>query len=605
MENNIAFEKVFGAEAAANVSLNLARYRFSWRIETQDNGDMLVKGKAYDSFNFVNHPWLNIRALDHSITAYGCDCANARRDPESCEHCAAFAHVFRKEEAMPLDAASDTDSAEAELPAESEPAAYEPTDEPADDTQRPQVWNVPVAAEPEAISKQTDFVEEEPEEEFDETSDKASEEAPEEEPAEEPGEAKEEDWAEEFGETEEEAAPAEVTEPRSMEILFGHRLDDGSPVYWYPNDTECVFHTNTGVIGTMGTGKTQFTKGLITQIYNSQKDNYDGHPLGILIFDYKGDYNETKRDFCQATNAHVLKLYKLPINPLALNQTKSFRPLLPVHTANAFKDTISKIFHLGFKQQQTLMDSILAAYARQGIYPDQPETWSNPAPTFGQVYEAFVEGNPGRIVDSLTNAMEKLQQFMIFEDNPRKARSLSSLLHGVVVIDLSGEEYDIQNLVVAITLDQFYAQMQTRGSSATDGRYRQLRNLILVDEADAFMEQRFQSLRKIMKEGREFGVGVILSTQSLTHFVGENDDYSRYVLTWVAHNVSDLKMRDVERIYRLQPKSPDVMESYAKIKELKKHESIIKVSEQAPFAIRDKAFWELFQESNEGKGNME
>ena len=55
-----------------------------------------------------------------------------------------------------------------------------------------------------------------------------------------------------------------------------------------------VFHTNTGIIGTMGTGKTQFTKSLITQLYREQRRNFDGSPMGILIFDYKGDYNSSK-----------------------------------------------------------------------------------------------------------------------------------------------------------------------------------------------------------------------------------------------------------------------------------------------------------------------
>ena len=154
----------------------------------------------------------------------------------------------------------------------------------------------------------------------------------------------------------------------------------------------------------------------------------------------------------------------------------------------------------------------------------------------------------------------------------------------------------IQSLIVAITLDQFYAQMQKNGSSRTDGRFRQIRSLILVDEADAFMRQGFPSLRKIMKEGREAGVGVILSTQSLTHFIGGEDDYSRYVLSWVVHNVSDLKQKDVEYVFKLQPKSPDILQQYSAIKKLGKHESVVKLANDPPTAIRDLAFWQLYQQ---------
>ena len=88
-------------------------------------------------------------------------------------------------------------------------------------------------------------------------------------------------------------------------------------------------------------------------------------------------------------------------------------------------------------------------------------------------------------------------------------------MKGVVVIDLSGYDADIQSLIVAITLDLFYSQMQAAGSSKLNNKYRQITKLILVDEADNFMSEGFPALKKILKEGREFGVGTILSTQFL------------------------------------------------------------------------------------------
>lgn len=395
--------------------------------------------------------------------------------------------------------------------------------------------------------------------------------------------------------TEEPSGTADKREIRSMEILLGEDAS-GNRVVWHPNDTEQVFHTNTGIIGTMGTGKTQFAKSLLTQLYRNRHDNYDGHPLGILIFDYKGDYNETKQDFIAATQARVLKPYKLPYNPLALNPGKSFKPLLPMHTANEFKDTISQIYNLGPKQQYLLLECIVSAYRKQGIDPDNPGTWARRAPTPEQVYRILSEKMQGKPVDKLMTAMGKLHQFCLFEDDPRRAVSLDQLLNGVVVIDISGYDSDIQSMVVAITLNQFYARMHAQGSSPTDGKYRQLRKFIMVDEADTFMDQPLPSLRRIMKEGREFGVGVILSTQSLEHFVGSEDDYSRYVLTWVVHNVGDLKQKDVENLFRLPPKSPESAHGYAAIRKLQKHESVVKLGNANPVAIRNHAFYQLYQQ---------
>ncbi|MCD8086524.1 MAG: DUF87 domain-containing protein [Clostridiales bacterium] len=524
------------------------------KLERLVDGSTCVSAKVLDFFHFVSHASATVS--DGAISDFHCDCPSGRKH-HFCQHIAALLLYF--DEAL---AAS--------------PAAEEPEEAP-----------------PEEDSFDCEDDDTPSEASFTDGADVNDEEPPEEEPFvfeddDTPSEAPLPDGAD---------ANDDGQPPRSMEVLFGQRMENGEAVYWRPNDTEQVFHTNMGIIGTMGTGKTQFTKSLIAQMYRQQKNNFDGHPLGLLIFDYKGDYNGTKTDFCKAVPACVLTPYMLPYNPLALNRTRKFRPLLPLHTANVFKDTVSKIYGLGHKQQQTLLDCIMKAYEAQGIDPENEATWSRKPPTFAQVYQIFERETEGRMPDSLTAAMNKLQGFHIFESDSAKAQSLANVLSGgVVVVDLSGDDEDIQNLVVAITLDQFYAQMQTYGSSKTDGRYRQLRSLILVDEADNFMSQGFPSLRKIMKEGREFGVGVILSTQSLSHFVGGDDDYSRYVLTWVVHNVSDLRQRDVEYVFKLQPKSPEIAATYGAIKGLSKHEGIVKFSEEAPFAIRDLAFWQLCRE---------
>ena len=57
------------------------------------------------------------------------------------------------------------------------------------------------------------------------------------------------------------------------------------------------------------------------------------------------------------------------------------------------------------------------------------------------------------------------------------------------------------------------------GESKQENGYRQLNKLILVDEADNFLSKNFISIKKILKEGRMFGVGTILSTQLLSHLL--------------------------------------------------------------------------------------
>lgn len=379
-----------------------------------------------------------------------------------------------------------------------------------------------------------------------------------------------------------------------MKILFGHDANTGSPLYWYPNNTEKVMHPNTGIIGTMGTGKTQFTKSLILQLIREQDNNPGNEPLGILIFDYKGDYNSNKQDFVDATNAKVYDLYHLPFNPFSVTVTPTSKPMLPMHIASTFRETLSTAYNLGKKQESALRDSIMQAYAMKGIDKADRNTWNKTAPVLRDVFNAFQASDAFK-EDSLYSALSELDEFEIFETDPDKTVPLYDLINGVTVINLQGYDPSIQNLVVAITLDLFYSQMQVNGHSMIDGNLRQLRKFILVDEADNFLKLGFSSIRKILKEGREFGVGTILSTQFLKHFDTQQDDFSKYILSWIVHKVDDLSAKDVRNLFNTDSKSKEE-ELFSSIKKLTKHHSFVKLGDSAdPYYIKDRAFWEILE----------
>ena len=387
----------------------------------------------------------------------------------------------------------------------------------------------------------------------------------------------------------------EVIESRPIEILFGHNVNSKKPVKWHPSTTSKVLHTNTGIIGTMGTGKTQFTKSLVTQLVQESKHNVDGKPIGILIFDYKGDY--IGEDFVKATNAKVFDLYHLPYNPLAIDVYENAMNLLPLHTASTIKETIARAYGLGKKQEQALRSVIMQAYEEKGIDKANKDTWSNPAPTISDVCEIFM--NDEKVAqDSLYAALDNLQQFEIFQPDTSKTQSLFDLLEGVLVINLSGYDESVQNLVVAITLDLFYSQMQKAGHSKIDADFRQLNKMVLVDEADNFLSKNFNSIRKILKEGREFGVGTILSTQFLSHFSTASNDYSTYILTWIVHRVNEIKRQEVDSLFKLETKEA-ALQLINEIKSLDKHYSIVNLAGSEPIFIKDRAFWELMRDANE------
>jgi DNA phosphorothioation-dependent restriction protein DptH len=348
-------------------------------------------------------------------------------------------------------------------------------------------------------------------------------------------------------------------------------------------------HSNTGIIGTMGTGKTQFTKSLITQLHRESKNNVGAKPIGILIFDYKGDYINDA--FVNATDAKIYTLYDLPYNPLSVDVTPRSVPLLPLHIASTLQETISLAFNLGNKQKALLKEMIMLAYEDKGIVKNQKETWSKQAPTIADVYEKYLE-DERMTTDSLHAALNQLYEYQIFQPDGSKTKSLYELIDGVTVINLSGYSGDIQNLVVAITLDAFYSQMQKNGHSQIDQNYRQLTKMILVDEADNFLSKNFMSIRKILKEGREFGVGTLLSTQFLNHFSTGDNEYAQYILTWIVHRVNDIKLKDVEALFPVFDKDQKD-QLLQMIKKLEKHHSAVNLAGSKPMFIEDYPFWKL------------
>lgn len=389
----------------------------------------------------------------------------------------------------------------------------------------------------------------------------------------------------------EEIAASIVAKPKStdsLKVLIGHVMQNNEPVYWEPTNTDKFMNTNSGIIGTMGTGKTQCTKSVVTQLYRNQHNNVDGKPIGILIFDYKSDYVDDK--FINATNGKKFNLHKLPYNPLSLFGDT---PMLPVHTARGFSETMGKAFNLGQRQQLKLRKLIGDAYDFAGIHKANKSTWSKAAPTMADLWSLFLDSDPAE--DSLYAALESICELEIFEDDTSKCMSLYELVDGITVVELAGYPGEIQNLVVALTLDLFYSQMQKQGKPEVQGDFRQVTKLVLVDEADNFMSQNFPSLRKILKEGREYGVGVILSTQDITHFKTSENDYSAYILSWIVHRVAQIKTQDIKGIFNKDDKSEQEL-LMKNIRELEKHTSLYIDGEKQIKRIKDKAFWELLND---------
>ena len=377
----------------------------------------------------------------------------------------------------------------------------------------------------------------------------------------------------------------------AIKLRVGSSIATNNEIVFEPNNTRMVSHPNMGIIGTMGTGKTQFARSILAQLSIEGDNNVGGHPVGILIFDYKGDYRD--EEFLNACKGGKTYKYNLPFNPLKLILTNDIEGMnLPAITANRISDSFGKAYGLGVKQQNSIKQLILDTYEDFGITRD-PETWGNIPPTMDDVVSKFFEEYD--VNDSVYALFSTLRDYTIFTKDNSKCVSLFEWLDSVRVIDLTLYPDDTKKLIVSLILDLFYAEMQQLGGSKQEDGYRELRAMIMVDEAHQFLRKDFTALRKIISEGRMFGVGMILSTQNISDFKTPKEDYSQFILSWVIHHVNSISRSEISSIFGASDQNGEKYMDF--INRAKLFESVCKIGSRVE-GIRDLPFFELIQQDN-------
>jgi DNA phosphorothioation-dependent restriction protein DptH len=345
---------------------------------------------------------------------------------------------------------------------------------------------------------------------------------------------------------------------------------------------------NIGVVGDLGTGKTQLLKSLILQITRAKEENRGIKPR-FLIFDYKRDYSSP--EFVATTGAKVVKPMNLPLN---LFDTKTIGDSLApwLDRFRFFADVLDKVYSgIGPVQRDKLKAAVRNAYETCKVQGREPTIYDIHAE-----YRQLLGGksdSPMAIIDDLVD-ME------VFERDPGKTGAFDDFLQGVVVVSLDamGQDDRSKNMLVAIMLNMFYENMlktPKRPFQGTDPQLRVIDSYLLVDEADNIMRYEFDVLRKLLLQGREFGTGVVLASQYLRHFKVNATDYREPLLTWFIHKVPNVAPAELGALGF----TSDLADLSERVKTLQNHHCLYKSFDVAGEVIRGKPFYELLED--EGK----
>jgi DNA phosphorothioation-dependent restriction protein DptH len=206
-------------------------------------------------------------------------------------------------------------------------------------------------------------------------------------------------------------------------------------------------------------------------------------------------------------------------------------------------DTLKKIYGgLGPVQQMNLRRSIKMAYSNA-------KAAGRRAPTVKDVcseYAEIVKDKP----DSMLAILSHMVESNLFETDDSKIQSLEELFSDSIILNLKdlGQDDDMKNMLVAIFLNLYYEYMLSRPFVRRENDLRFIDSVLVVDEADSIMRYDFPILKTLLLQGREFGVGVWLASQYLSHFRTRREDYKQPLLTWFIHKVPDVSGKELREI---------------------------------------------------------
>jgi len=291
-------------------------------------------------------------------------------------------------------------------------------------------------------------------------------------------------------------ATSDVT-PRPR-VMLGHGAAKSGArreVWFDPqNPDQPLNNPHISISGETGSGKTQATKTLL----------HDLLPQGLpaLILDFKDDYSKGDYAGAEGFTVHDANFESLPFNPMIPPVDPETGRANPMGHVHELAHMIQRIYKLGDQQVFILREAMKQTYAIAGV-GDRPF-----APVDGQEYLPFEAIRDVLIRDEATSLLGRLSP--IFDlglfSRGEDATSLDELLSTPTVIRLSQLPGDqVKNAVAEFFLMALYSFLIRR-----DQPHR-LERVLVLDEAWRLVQSPF--LGHLMREGRAFGLGVILATQ--------------------------------------------------------------------------------------------
>lgn len=349
-------------------------------------------------------------------------------------------------------------------------------------------------------------------------------------------------------------------------VLIG-KAPGGSEVTWEPHRRDAHLN-NFGVLvtGDPGSGKTQMLKVLISE--------GAARGLPLCIFDYKADYSDEA--FAQQNHLQVFDIDRkgLPFNPLSLvpDARGEAQPIRQIHELVGI---LGRIFDLGDQQQARLRRAIVDAYGQHNIASNERLVVAQtPSPPGFNEVRRILDADPHN--EALLNRLSPLFDLRLFPDAEEASTSFERLIGERVVLKLSS----LPNDRIKAAISEFVI-VRLHGHVVKGDQPRELRRMLVFDEA--WRVNGSVRLQELAREGRAFGLGLIVATQ----FPGDLPENlaGNLATQLLLSNQDPDHRRAVVRTLCGAGSGPDAQRLLTTLSHLQKYEGFFRNQQYAPWCL--------------------
>jgi len=259
------------------------------------------------------------------------------------------------------------------------------------------------------------------------------------------------------------------------------------------------------ILGQSGSGKSVTAKSFASRFY-------DLYGTPILVIDYAGEYGE----WVLSRGGMVINMRHDTINPFELG------PATLTDRVRQLIDAFEKICEFRtINQRNAFTHYVMRAYQAKSYVSDDPKTWGRQPPTLNDVIELMEQDFKKLSMTKQLTIQSLLDRLYTLASGPfgifgQSTLSIESLTNGFVSIDLSKVTSNTLKDIIAWTILQ-YIDSKMR----MDGIVKNVRLLIILDEAWKLCRDESSLPVTIIKEGRKYGYSLLVSSQDATEDLAE------------------------------------------------------------------------------------